>query len=172
MARGVSRIVEPTAQRLAKGGVTRMDRTVRDAEGGIGRPWESLETLTAMLARGSITPPMWRAGEKFHDEFRLASFDGLFASDPTRIPVRLNTTPVWIDKAGSEAARLAVLSALDALGGVQSPGGSCAWHVLGLETTLKTWALTRGWAGRRIDKMVATGILIADLGILKSHYIL
>ena len=34
----------------------------------------------------------------------------------------------------------------------------------GLGEPLKTWVLTRGWAGRRIDKMVATGILVADLG--------
>ena len=123
-----------------------------------------------MLARGSITIKMRQAGDHFHDLFRASSLDGLYSADPNRIPVQLNTSRVWLNGGGNEAARLSVLSGLDALGGMQSPGGSCAWHVLGCEMPLKTWALSCGWAGRRVDKAIAAGILIADLGILKEYY--
>jgi hypothetical protein len=72
---------------------------------------------------------------------------------------------------GSEAARLAVISALDALGGVQSPGpGSCAWYVLGCELPLTRWALEIGWGTRRVSRLAASGVLLADLGILRAHY--
>ena len=66
-----------------------------------------------------------------------------------------------------------LLSTLDAIGGVQSPGGSCAWHVLGLETPLKNLgADSQAGPGRPHRQNGLTGILVADLGFLKSHYIL
>jgi hypothetical protein len=164
-------IVGPTPRRFGHGQVMRLERPIADAQGGVGRPWQTLDTLARMERQGSITAPMRRAGNRFHDDFRLASLDPLFAGDPTRIPVQLKSSAAvrphdW----GNEAARLSVVSALDALGGLHSPGGACAWQVLGCETTIEKWALTSGWANRRITRDMAAGILVSALGILKAHY--
>ncbi len=68
-----------------------------------------------------------------------------------------------------EAARTAVWRAIRALGGIASPAGSCLWHVVGWERSLKEWALEQGWAGRRVSQEAASGILIAALGALETH---
>jgi hypothetical protein len=44
------------------------------------------------------------------------------------------------------------------------------WHVLGWERSLKEWALEQGWSGRRVSQETASGILIAALGVLESHF--
>ena len=170
-ARDEKEIIGPTPRRLGHGQVMQLERAIADAQGGVGHLWQTIDTLARMERQGSITAPMHRAGNRFHDDFRLASLDPIFAGDPARIPVQLKSAAAarphnW----GSEAARLSVISALDALGGLHSPGGVCAWHVLGCETTLAKWALTSGWANRRITRDMAAGILISALGILKAHY--
>jgi hypothetical protein len=123
-------IIGPTSRRLGHGRVMRLDRAIAGAQGGVGRPLQTLDTLARMERQGSITAPMRRAGDRFHDDFRLASLDPLSAGDPARISVQLKSAAAvpphnW----GSEAARLSVISALDALGGLHSPGGACTWHV-------------------------------------------
>jgi hypothetical protein len=107
----------------------------------------------------------------FHDLFRRAGLDRLWSADLERVPVQLAGGGAWGDGIGSDAARVQIVSALDALGGVNSPGGSCAWSILGLEMSLRQWALNANFATRRIDKDVAAGILIADLGILEAHWL-
>ena len=79
-----------------------------------------------------------------------------------------NTASNWGLVNGSEAARLAVNGAIDALGGRASPGGSCAWHVLGCEMPLTRWVI--GYSGRRISRLAASGILLTDLGILSAYF--
>ena len=69
-----------------------------------------------------------------------------------------------------ESAREHVWRALVAVGGPGSPAGSCLWHVVGWERSLKEWALEQGWNGRRVSQEAASGILIAALGILEAHY--
>ena len=77
-----------------------------------------------MLVRGSITPSMHSAGALFHDLFRVAGLDAMWSADPTRVPVQLSGGRIWANGGGSEAARLQIASALDALGGITSPGGA------------------------------------------------
>jgi hypothetical protein len=60
--------------------------------------------------------------------------------------------------------------ALLALGGHDSPAGSCAWHVLGCGSSVRAWALRRGWRGRAVEVHQAHGILVAALGLLANHY--
>src|SRR5262249_545287 len=69
-----------------------------------------------------------------------------------------------------ENARKAVWQAILAVGGPASAGGSCIWHVLGWQQTLKEWALEQGWNGRRVSQEAASGILIASLGALETHF--
>ena len=57
-------------------------------------------------------------------------------------------------------------AALDALGGLGSPAGSCVWHVLGLQRSIREWAMRQGWGGRPVRVEQAQGILIAALGVL------
>jgi hypothetical protein len=159
----------PTPERLRHGPVVRKPRLIED-KAAAPMVWQGLDTLAIMLARGSINEAMKKAGDCFHDHFRRAGLDGLRAADPTRVPVHLRGSGVFPRHHGSEAARLQIHSALDALGGMLEPGGSCAWYVLGCEMSLKRWALTANWASRRIDHVVASGILIADLGILRAHW--
>jgi hypothetical protein len=169
--RGERGFVEPLRERLAHGSVIRAEATIKDAEGGIGLPWIGLDTLARMHRAGSIDKEMRLAGDRFHDFFRRASLDsGLFAVDPTRIPRQKDKGFRRSGGEGCETARLQVMSALDALGGIFSPGGSCAWFVLGCEDALETWARSRGWSGRPIPRATATGILLTDLAILRRHF--
>ena len=58
--------------------------------------------------------------------------------------------------------------ALEAAGGIGSPGGSCLWHVLGCGCSIREWAVRQSWNGRPVRQELAQGILIAALGILAS----
>jgi hypothetical protein len=159
----------PTPERLRHGPVIRHKRQHED--GAAAMVWQGLDTIGAMLARGSITSGMHLAGAHFHDMFQLAGLDPMWSADPTRVPVQLAGAGVWANGRGSEAARLQIVSALDALGGINSPGGSCAWHILGCEMSLRRWSMTIAtWATRRLDPATASGILIADLGVLEAHW--
>ena len=68
------------------------------------------------------------------------------------------------------AARERVYRALEALGGMSSPGGSCVWSVAGLGHSLREWALGQGWNGRPVHMHQTTGVLITALGMLAVHY--
>ena len=58
---------------------------------------------------------------------------------------------------------------MEALGGISSPAGSCVWHVVGLQRSVREWAMRQGWGGRPVDHKAAAGILIAGLGMLAAH---
>jgi hypothetical protein len=32
--------------------------------------------------------------------------------------------------------------------GISSPAGSCVWHVVGLQQSVREWAIRQGWGGR------------------------
>ena len=66
-------------------------------------------------------------------------------------------------------ARQRVMSAMDILGGVHSPGGSAVWHVLGLECSIREWGLQQGWQGRPIAPAQAQGMFTAALAVLATH---
>jgi hypothetical protein len=68
------------------------------------------------------------------------------------------------------AARERVARALDALGGHGSPAASCVWQVVGMQTSIREWALRQGWGGRPVSQENAQGILVAALGVLAKHY--
>ena len=68
------------------------------------------------------------------------------------------------------AAREQVAHAMMALGGFESAAGSCAWHVVGLEHSVREWALRQGWGGRSVGHAQAQGMLVAALGVLAVVY--
>jgi hypothetical protein len=66
-------------------------------------------------------------------------------------------------------ARRRVHAAMEALGGISSPAGSCVWHVVGLQRSVREWAIRQGWGGRAVRHEQAQGILVAALGVLAAQ---
>ena len=57
----------------------------------------------------------------------------------------------------------------EALVGNSSPAGSCVWHVIGPQRSVREWAMRQGWGGRPVRQEQAQGILVAALGMLAAH---
>lgn len=164
--------VLPTPERHTHGLVERLDRAIADESGRPARPYRAVDTLAAMERRGSITAGMRQAGEDFRVRFAIAQLDPLRVPDWSR--PRDSGASRFNDADGPalriEAARDVVWRAIRAVGGVGSPAGSCLWHVIGWERSLKEWAIEQGWSGRRVSQETASGILIAALGALEAHF--
>ena len=164
--------VTPTPERRNQGVVERLERPIADESGRPARPYRAVDTLGAMERRGSITAGMRQAGEDFRARFATAQLDPLRAPDWSRLRVGGSSRFRAGDEPGMriEGARDTVWRAIRALGGMGSPAGSCLWHVVGWERSLKEWALEQGWNGRRVSQEAASGILIAALGALEAHF--
>lgn len=157
---------EPSAWRLQHGG---FGPPVREADPDTGLTVvhrRAIDTLAAMEANGTITPEMRTAGETFRAHFRAAALDPLRAAPLLRVPAATGET--LTERAA--AARQRVARAMDALGGADSPAGSCVWHVVGCELSMREWAARQGWGGRPVGHTQAQGILVAALGMLAKHY--
>jgi hypothetical protein len=161
-----------TPERRRHGPVELVPTVIADGEGRPARPYHAVDTLTIMERRGSITAGMRQAGEDFRRRFATAQLDPLRALDLSRLS--LGDKPTRRDDHApglrAEAARNSVWRAIGAVGGIASPGGSCLWHVVGWERSLREWALEQGWSGRRVSPEAASGILIAALGTLETHF--
>jgi hypothetical protein len=164
--------VTPTPERRNHGIVERLERPIADESGRPARPYRAVDTLATMERRGSITAGMRQAGEDFRARFATAQLDPLRAPDWSRLRVGISSRFRAGDGPGLriEGAREVVWRAILAVGGIGSPAGSCLWHVVGWERSLKEWALEQGWSGRRVSQEAASGILIAALGALEAHF--
>jgi hypothetical protein len=156
----------PSKWRLQHGGFS---EPVREADPETGTPVlhrRAIDTLGLMLANGTITQEMHDAGGCFRALFRRASLDGMVRSPLVRLPGKSADalSERTID------ARRKVADALDALGGHHSAAGSCAWHVLGLEMSVREWAIRQGWGGRPVSPPQAQGMLVATLAVLAGHF--
>lgn len=162
----------PTAERRNHGIVERLGHPIADESGRPTRPYRAVDTLAAMERRGSITAGMRQAGEDFRARFATAQLDPLSAFDVSRVRAGRPSGHRSGEDPGFriENAREAVWRAILAVGGLSSAGGSCLWHVVGWERSLKEWALEQGWSGRRVSQETASGILIAALGALESYF--
>jgi hypothetical protein len=164
--------MHPTPERRSHGIVERLERPIADESGRPARPYRAVDTLAAMERRGSISAGMRQAGEDFRTRFATAQLDPLRAPDWSRLRVGGSSRFRAEDEPGLriEGARDVVWRAILAVGGIGSPAGSCLWHVVGWEQSLKEWALERGWSGRRVSQEAASGILIAALGALEAYF--
>ena len=148
--------------------VEQLNRSIPDADGGIGLPHRAHDTLAVLLRNGTIRDQEHDAGRRFEEDFALACLDPLHASDPGRIPGRrqleLNDAII--------AGRSKIRATMATLGGPTTPVGSSVWCVLGLGQTLKEWAVNCqfGQGGRSLDERVAKGIFLAALSVLALHY--
>jgi len=159
-----------TPERRAKGPVERLAEVIEDTQGNKVKPYKALARLEQMERAKIIDEAMKKAGLTFNRLFYHAGFTPLRAPDLTRVLGRNphhRPRPGW---RGSERAYEQVFASIDQLGGLQMPGGSCAWHCLGCEWTVEKWALSRVWNDRRVEVHAAGGILLTDLGILRNYY--
>jgi hypothetical protein len=127
----------------------------------------TIDTLGRMRRLGSITPSMYNAARDFQAQFTIAALDTLRGASLMRISGGGHAADLTDRQV---AAREKVLRAMDVLGGINSPAGSCVWHVVGLEYSISQWATRQGWGGRLVRCESARGILIAGLGLLAAHH--
>jgi hypothetical protein len=138
----------------------------KDPDGRIVVHHRTVDTLGKMLKAGTISPEMHDAAKDFQTTFIVANLDPLRAVPILRVPgtgrdLDLNERQLH--------ARQRVHRSLEALGGISSPAGSCVWHVVGLQRSVREWAMREGWRGRPARQEQAQGILVAALGVLAGH---
>lgn len=158
----------PPPERGTHDPVERLERIVDD-EGRPASPYVVIGLLERMLRSGSITDGMKRAGDEFRMHFARSQLDPLKCADLSK-PIVDGGRRQTEQGRGIENARDVVWRAIVAVGGLASPGGSCIWHVIGWERSLREWSRQQGWNGRLIQVHTASGILIATLGALESHF--
>src|ERR1700758_5566729 len=131
--------VAPTPERRNHGIIERLERPIADESGHPARPYRAVDTLATMERRGSITAGMRQAGEDFRARFATAQLDPLRTPDWSRLRGGGIGRFRAADEPGLriEGARDAVWRAILAVGGLGSPAGSCLWHVVGWECSLK-----------------------------------
>jgi len=129
--------------------------------------FRTIDSLSLMLKNGTITTHMHDAGQDFARTFFLAQLGGPSVPAFNRIP-----GGQWRDSMTERVAyaRKHVGEALDAVGGMGSPGGSAVWYVAGVGQSIKEWSVQQGWIGRPLSQPEARGILVAALGMLAMHY--
>lgn len=162
---GEGDIIAPSPERLAHGTVERLAMPIADGAGRVSRPYRNVDVLATMFRRGSITATMRDAGEVFRGDFSRAHLEALRAGDVLRTAGRRGDPGL-----NAMDARQAVWRAILTVGGLASAGGSCLWGVLGSDLTLREWACTQGWNGRRVSQEAASWILVTVLGTLEAHY--
>ena len=123
-----------------------------------------MDILAAIERRGSITAGMRAAGDDFRETFQRAHLDPLRAQKLERTGFSPTASPGF----RIEAARERVWQIITDIGGLASPAGSCLWHVIGLEQTIRHWAMLQEWRRKHLDQETASGILIASLGMLEA----
>jgi hypothetical protein len=126
----------------------------------------TVDTLGKMLRAGTITPEMHDAAKDLEAEFIVANLDPLRALPILRVP-GTGREPELSER--QLHAKRRVHEAMQALGGLSSPAGSCVWHVVGLQRSVREWAMRQGWGGRPVRQEQAQGILVAALGMLAAH---
>ena len=132
-----------------------------DLDGRIVLRHRTVDSLGKLLRSGAVTEAMHDAGRAFQRDFRFAGLDPIRAR-PMDVPLGGGRASDLTDR--QLHARRRVRAAMEALGGIGSPGGSCLWHVLGCGCSVREWALRRGWSGQPLRQEQAQGILIAALG--------
>jgi hypothetical protein len=138
----------------------------KDPDGRIVVHHRTVDTLGKMLRSGTITQEMHDAAKDFQAAFIVAQFDPLRALPILRVP-GTGREPELNER--QLDARMRVHKTLQALGGISSPAGSCIWHVVGLQQSVREWAMRQGWGGRPVRQEQAQGILVAALGVLAGR---
>jgi hypothetical protein len=139
----------------------------KDPEGRIVVHHRTVDSLGRMLRAGTIDQTMYDAAKDFEASFIIAQLDQLRAVPILRVP-GTGREPDLSER--QLDARRRVHEVMEILGGIGSPAGSCIWHVIGLQRSIREWSLRMGWSGRLVRQEQAQGILIAALGMLAAHF--
>jgi hypothetical protein len=139
----------------------------RGPDGGIVIHHRTVDTLGKMLRSGTITQEMHDAAKDFQAAFIVASLDSIRALPILRVP-GTGREPDLNER--QLHARRRVHKTLQALGGISSPAGSCVWHVVGLQRSVREWAMRQGWGGRPLHVQQAQGIGLAALDLLARDF--
>ena len=123
---------------------------------------QSLHSITASPVPFILTTDR----QDFQAVFIIAQLDPLRAWPVLRVP-GTGREPDLNER--QLHARRQVHQAMAALGGISRPAGSCVWHVVGLQRSVREWAMRQGWGGRLVRQQQAQGILVAALGVLAAH---
>jgi hypothetical protein len=139
----------------------------KDPEGRIVVHHRTVDTLGKMLRAGTIDQAMHDAAKDLEAAFIVANLDPIRALPILRVPGNggepdLNERQLH--------ARRRVHKAMQALSGISSPAGSCVWHVVGLQRSVREWAIHQGWGGRPLHVQQAQGIALAALDLLARHF--
>ena len=132
-------------------------------------PMRAADTVDALEKKGRIDHRAAAAARKFEATFHSASLQGLANRDLAQMPGSH-------DGDGSEPhsilhSRDHVWAAMEALGGIGTPGANIVWDVLGLGMTIKGHAERCQFGqGRSNNPMTATGILVQACFSLSVHY--
>lgn len=125
----------PTPERMEHGDIKRVDHHDPDGSLRLRRGYRAMDTLERYWSAGYVSAAAYSAARAFQEDFATARCAGpppvdlLRAGDGNGLPPQYGAT---------EAAER-VWRALKLLGGQGSPGGSCAWFVLGLQHSLTDW---------------------------------
>lgn len=156
----------PSRWRLQHAAVSELIRSQDPETGRPATQRRMVDSLGLMLANGSITPAMHEAGSMFRTQFRAAMLDSIRVSALVRVSGGGDDGPTE----RQSAARHRVADALAMFGGADTACGSCLWHVVGMECSVREWAGRQGWGGRPINHVQGQGILVAALSVLAVHY--
>jgi hypothetical protein len=113
----------------------------KDPDGRIVYHHRTVDSLGKMLRAGKITQEMQDAAKDFQAAFIIANLDPLRAIPILRVP-GTGREPEINER--QLDARRRVYQSLQALGGLSSPAGSCVWHVVGLQRSVREWAIRQG----------------------------
>jgi len=157
---------KPSQWRLQHGNFNPPSYDVDPDTGVVVVHQRAVDLLGKLEANGTITAAMRDAGDRFHSQFRIAALDTVRVAPLVRLP---GSSDGFTPTERILDARQRVADAVAALGGPDSAAGSCVWHVVGCETSIREWALRRGWGGRVVGHSQAQGILVAALGMLAGN---
>src|SRR5262249_45466501 len=135
-------LVLPPPERGNHDIIRRKQEPISDSYDRIARPYFVLDLVAKLEEEGRITREMRLVGDAFHDTFRLAQLDQLAAADLTKPRVSGGRRRA---DGYREVERDAIAEAIEALGGIETIYGSCAFEVLGCEKSLRRWSDEKGF---------------------------
>lgn len=159
--------VRPIVDERQPYGMERLDRPIATDDRSYTPPHIATDILGSLLKRNTITGDEWVAGYRFRAWFRLAELDQLRAADMGR-PFIDGGGRAPEMSANAVRGRREIDRAIRYVGGIGSSSGSCLWHIIGLDHSLRRWVEEQPETAQRrhFNHNGALGVLITALETL------